>query len=105
VGAYGDDGSLLLKVFDGGDGRTDTSIIGDGLSVKGNVHVATDKDPLSLEFVGDVLNGLLGLKLERSRANSELGGRSKGRSGRDGESGNNSREEFLLGERGRCDNS
>mmetsp|Transcript_22177 Transcript_22177/g.32622 ORF Transcript_22177/g.32622 Transcript_22177/m.32622 type:complete len:97 (+) Transcript_22177:1191-1481(+) len=96
MGAYGDDGSLLLKEFDGGDGRTDTGIIGDGLSVKGNIYVTTDKNPLSLEFVSDVLNGLLGLKLERCGADSELGGRSKGGGTSDGKSGNNSSEEFHF---------
>lgn len=63
--ADGDDGTLALQVFDSGDGRTDTGIVGDLLSVKGNVNIATDQDPLSLKVgITEVRDGLLGLELE-----------------------------------------
>ena len=65
VGADGDDGTLALEELNGGDRRADTGVIRDGLSVKGDVHVATDEDLLALELgLGEVLNGLLGLKLK-----------------------------------------
>ena len=65
MGADGDDGTLALEELNGGDRRADTGVIRDGLSVKGDVHVATDEDLLALELgLGEVLNGLLGLKLK-----------------------------------------
>lgn len=68
VRADSDDGTLLRQVFDGGDGRADTGVVGDLLSVKRDVDIATDQDLLSLQFsVGEVLDGLLGIKLEDRR--------------------------------------
>jgi len=65
MGADSDNGTLALQEFNCGDGRTDTGIISDGLSVKGNIDITTNKDLLSLEFViGQILNGFLGFKLE-----------------------------------------
>lgn len=65
VRADGDDGTLALEVLNGRDRGADTGVIGDGLSVKRNVDIATNQDLLSLElFIGEVLDGLLGLKLE-----------------------------------------
>jgi len=43
VRAHSDDSALALQVLDGGDGRTDTGIVGDLLSVKGDVDIATTK--------------------------------------------------------------
>ena len=58
--ADGDLGSLGNKVLDGGDGGTDAGVISDGLSVKGDVDIATDEDLLSLKLlVGEVGDGLL----------------------------------------------
>ena len=74
MGAYSYDCSLLLEVLNGRDGRTDTGIVGYGLSVEGNIDITTYKYLLSLELiVSKVRNGLLSLKLCRSReaANSE----------------------------------
>lgn len=63
VRADGDDGTLALQELDGRDTGSDTSIIGDGLSVERNVDIATNQDLLSLEFViGEVLDGLLGFE-------------------------------------------
>ena len=68
VRADRDDGSLALQVFNSGDGRADTGIISDGLSVKGDVQVATNKDFLSLKFgFSEVFNRLLGFKFEDRR--------------------------------------
>mmetsp|Transcript_20932 Transcript_20932/g.29542 ORF Transcript_20932/g.29542 Transcript_20932/m.29542 type:complete len:200 (-) Transcript_20932:44-643(-) len=86
VGADSDNGTLALQVLNGRDGRTDTSVISDGLSIKGNVDITTDKDPLSLELIiGQILNGFLGFKLENRRsghvANTELSSRGESRGG------------------------
>jgi len=65
VRADSDDGTLALQEFDGGDGGADTSIIGDFLSIKGNVDITSDQNLLSLKFgIRKILDGLLGLKLE-----------------------------------------
>ena len=65
VGADGDDGTLGLEVLDRGDGRADARVVGDGLSVEGDVHVAPDEDLLALELgLGEVLDGFLGLQFE-----------------------------------------
>lgn len=62
--ADGDDSTLVDQVLDGWDGRADTGVVGDGLSVERNIDIATDKDLLSLQFlVSKVGDGLLGLKL------------------------------------------
>ena len=67
MGAYSYDASLGYEVLNGGDGRTDTGIVSDGLSVKGNVNIATYKNSLSLKLViSEVSNGLLGLELDLS---------------------------------------
>mmetsp|Transcript_10162 Transcript_10162/g.14260 ORF Transcript_10162/g.14260 Transcript_10162/m.14260 type:complete len:207 (-) Transcript_10162:349-969(-) len=86
MGADSHNGTLALQVLDGGDGRTDTGIISDGLSVKGDIDITTDKDLLSLELViGQILNGFLGLKLENRRgshgADTELSSRGESRAG------------------------
>jgi len=63
MGAHSDDGTLALQVFDSGDGRTDTGIVGDLLSVERDVDIATNQDLLSLKlFIGEVRDGLLGFK-------------------------------------------
>jgi hypothetical protein len=68
VRAHGDNSTLALQVLNGRDGRADTSIIGDRLSVKGDVDVASYQDLLSLQFgVREVLDGLLGIKLNNRR--------------------------------------
>lgn len=65
----GDDGTLALEVFNGRDRRADTGVIGDGLSIQGDVHVATNENLLSLELgIGEVLDGLLGVKLDEGRS-------------------------------------
>ena len=62
--ADGDNSTLVDQVLDGRDGRADTGVVGDGLSVERNIDIATDKDLLSLQFlVSKVGDGLLGLKL------------------------------------------
>jgi hypothetical protein len=69
--ADSDNGTLFHQVFDSGDGRADTGVISDFLSVKGNVNIATDQDLLSLELgVREVRDGLLGLKFEERRSSS-----------------------------------
>ena len=79
VRADGDDGTLFLQVFDGGDGGADTGIISDLLSVKGDVDVATNQDLLSLELViRHVSDGFLGLKFESGGGE---GAKSKSRGG------------------------
>ena len=68
-----DAGTLANEVLDGLDGGADAGVIGDLLSVKGDIDVATDKDLLALELVvGEVLDGLLRLKLNRG-ADTKLG--------------------------------
>ncbi len=63
VGADSDDGTLRLQVLDGRDTGSDTGIVGDGLSVKRNVDIATNQDLLSLELViGEIFDGLLGFE-------------------------------------------
>jgi hypothetical protein len=70
VRADSDDGTLALQVLNGGDGRSDTGVVGDLLSVKRNVDVASNQNLLSLQVcLGKILNGLLGLKLECGRNN------------------------------------
>jgi hypothetical protein len=78
VRADGDDGTLLLEGLDGGDGGADAGVVGDFLAVKGDIDVATDQDLLALEVtVGEIVDGLLGLKLEggggSGSADAELG--------------------------------
>ena len=71
MGADGYDGTLVLQVFDGRDGSTDTSIISDLLSVKRDVDIATNQNLLSLKFgFGQVFDGLLGLQFERGDGSS-----------------------------------
>ena len=79
--AHGDDGSLAFQVFDGGDRGADTSIIGDLLSVKRNVDIATDEDLLSLK-VGfrEIFDGFLGIEGEVDGGGTN-GAESEGRSG------------------------
>ena len=63
VGADSDDGTLSLQELDGWDTGSDTGIIGDGLSVKRNVDIATDQDLLSLKLIiGEIFDGLLGFE-------------------------------------------
>ena len=63
VGADSDNGTLLLQELDGRDTGSDTGIIGDGLSVKRNVDIATNQDLLSLKLViREVFDGLLGFE-------------------------------------------
>jgi hypothetical protein len=65
VRADGDNGTLFLQVLDGRDGGTDTGVVSDLLSVKRNVHIASDQDLLSLELsFSQVLDRLFGLELE-----------------------------------------
>ena len=65
MGANGDNSTLAHQELNSWNGGTDTSIIGDGLSVEWDIHVATDKDLLSLQLIiGEVCNRLLGLKLD-----------------------------------------
>lgn len=69
VRADSDDGALALQVLNGGDGRTDTSVVSDLLAIERDVHVASNKDLLSLQvLLGEVLNGHLGLQLEKRRS-------------------------------------
>jgi hypothetical protein len=70
VRAYSYDSSLLLKELDGRDGRTNTGIISDGLSVKGYVDITTYENSLSLEGISNILDGLLCLKLGRAYSKS-----------------------------------
>jgi hypothetical protein len=73
VRAYSYDSSLGSKVLNGRDGRANTGVIGDSLSVKGNVNIATNKNTLSLKVgVSKIFDRLLRLKFE-SWANSEGG--------------------------------
>ena len=61
MGADGHDGTLSLEVFEGGHRPADAGIVGDGLTVEGNVEIASDKDVLSLQFgIGEVRDGFLG---------------------------------------------
>jgi len=102
VGADSDNGTLALQVFNGGDGGTDTGVIGDGLAVKGYVDVTSDQDLLALELVlGEVLDGFLGLKFEvegggsREGAHAERrGGGGKGRSGGESDEGDGGVDEL-----------
>jgi hypothetical protein len=65
VRADSDDGSLAFQVLDGGDGCTDTGVISDRGSVQRDVHIATNQNLLSLEFLfGQVFDGLLRLEFE-----------------------------------------
>lgn len=65
VRADSDDGTLVLQVLNGGDRRADTGIVGDLLSVKGDVDVATNENLLSFQFgFRKVFDGLLGLQFE-----------------------------------------
>jgi len=94
VGADGDDGTLALQVLDGGDRGADTGIIGDGLSVKGNVDVATDEDLLSLKVgLREVLNGLLGIEGEVEGSGGSNSADTEGRSSRSEGSGGGEGEE------------
>jgi hypothetical protein len=73
VRAYSYDSSLGGKVLNGGDRRANTGVIGDSLSVKGDIDIATNKNTLSLKIgISKIFDGLLGLKFE-SWANSEGG--------------------------------
>lgn len=100
VRADSHDGSLALEVFDGGDGRPDTGIIGDLLAIKGNVDVAPNKNLLALKVgLRKILNGFLGVKGEvelgggREGADAEGGGAGdKGGNSGDGEEGGDGRE-------------
>mmetsp|Transcript_3805 Transcript_3805/g.5699 ORF Transcript_3805/g.5699 Transcript_3805/m.5699 type:complete len:200 (+) Transcript_3805:832-1431(+) len=99
MGADSYDGTLSFEVLNGRDGRTDTGIVSDGLSVEGNVDITTYKNLLSLELViGKVLNGLLGLKLgSRSGAYTECTGWGKGAYVGSSEGKKGSRENFHCG--------
>ena len=67
VRADGHDGALALEELDGGDRRADPGVIGDGLSVKRDVDVASDENLLALELsLGKILNAFLHL-IVRSR--------------------------------------
>mmetsp|Transcript_32907 Transcript_32907/g.48726 ORF Transcript_32907/g.48726 Transcript_32907/m.48726 type:complete len:207 (+) Transcript_32907:922-1542(+) len=97
------DGALALEVFNGGDGGSDTGVVGDFLSVKRDVDITSDQDLLSLEVtLGEILDRLLGFKLEEGKgrrlANSERC-RDKGRGRRNagGKSNKDGGEEFHLG--------
>jgi len=55
--AYSDNCTLGSKVFDGRNRTANTSVISDGLSIKGNVHVAPDENLLSLKVgIGKICN-------------------------------------------------
>jgi hypothetical protein len=96
MGAYGYDGSLGGEVFDGGYGRADTGIVGDFLSVKGNVDIATNEYFLSLEVgFGEVLNRLLGLHFE-GWTGTESSARGKSRNVGNGKSEYSGREELHF---------
>jgi len=94
--AYGYDGSLGGEVFDGGYGRADTGIVGDGLSVKGNVDIATNKYLLAEEIGGGkVLNRLLGMHFE-GWTGTESSARGKSRNVGNGKSEYSGREELHF---------
>lgn len=52
MGADRDDGTFFDEVFDGGDGRADAGVVGDGFAGKGDVEVAADEDLFGLEVGG-----------------------------------------------------
>jgi hypothetical protein len=63
MGAYSDNGSLGLEVFDGRDRSTNAGIIGDGLAVKWDVHITADQDALSFELsLREILDGLFSVQ-------------------------------------------
>ena len=49
---------VLLEVRDGGDGRTNTRVVGDDAILQGHVEVDSHEDALAVDV--DVTNGLLG---------------------------------------------
>jgi len=100
VRAHGDNSTLALQVFDGRDGGADTGVIGDLLSVEGNVDITTDKDLLSLELVvGKIFDRFLGVKSNRGGGESaggegSRGGGGEGRGGGEGSKSNDGVDEL-----------
>ena len=101
VRADGDDGALALQIFDGGDGRADACVVGDGLTVEGDVDIAADQYLLPLEVgLTKVLDRFLSLQFhdgasrEGTDGEGGGGGGGEGRDGGEGEEGNGGVDEL-----------
>mmetsp|Transcript_10810 Transcript_10810/g.20813 ORF Transcript_10810/g.20813 Transcript_10810/m.20813 type:complete len:203 (-) Transcript_10810:18-626(-) len=72
VRADRDNGTLALQVFDSGNRRADTGVVGDLLTVEGDIQVATNKNTLSLKVgVRQVFDGSLGIQLHGNREGTD----------------------------------